>query len=113
MTEPTTPTGRAMLAAEPPSTTQALRDDILAIEQETRDQQWDELKGEHVHLYDPDIGDWCRDCDQRAIREERERLRNEFARYWDWLVSTSAYGNGGGWGEAAMLKVSTLLAEET
>ena len=46
-----------------------------------------------------------------AAQQERERLRTAFATYWDWLITQRAYGNGGGWGEAAMLKVSTLLAE--
>ena len=66
-----------------------------------------------VHHY----GNLTYDCtciaDHRAdgAQQERERLRTAFATYWDWLITQRAYGNGGGWGEAAMLKVSTLLAE--
>jgi hypothetical protein len=46
-----------------------------------------------------------------ARQQERERLSIEFARYWEWLILQPIYGNGGGWGEAAMLRVATLLAE--
>jgi len=50
--------------------------------------------------------------EKTIAQEERERLGVAFDVYWEWLVTQPAYGNGGGWGEAAMLKVSSLLASD-
>jgi hypothetical protein len=48
---------------------------------------------------------------REARQQERERLRAKWSAYWEWLVTQPIYGNGGGWGEAAMLRVATLLAD--
>ncbi len=44
-----------------------------------------------------------------AAQQERERLDAEWSRYWEMLVTTAVYGNGGGWGEAVLLKVASML----
>ena len=46
-----------------------------------------------------------------AREQERKRLRDQFYAYWDWLVEQPIYGDGGGWGEAALQKMARLLAE--
>jgi hypothetical protein len=76
MTEPTTPTGKRVAAC---FDRQSFDKVITRIEREAAEAVWDDVKGEHVHLFDPKIGDWCRDCEQRAAAQERERLRN----VWD------------------------------
>ena len=76
MTEPATPTGKRLYAYLD-ATDDSHRDDILAIEAEAAAAVWDGVKGEHVHLFDPEQGDWCRDCAQRAAAAERERIVGE------------------------------------
>jgi hypothetical protein len=100
MTEPTTPTGK-LLAAGNKHVRQSVNGCVLC------ERRWDD----HIDTTDEDILAIESEARQQGAKEERERLSAEFHAYWEWLVEQRIYGQGGGWGEAAMLKVSDLLSK--
>jgi hypothetical protein len=115
VTEPATTAGRRLLEAlrllyVPEPTTTMVR----AIESEAREATIAELAWSGPLVMSGEQAQAAHRHLDRLVAEsrqqERERLRDEFHAYWEWLVTQPVYGNGGGWGEAAMMKVSSLLA---